>query len=128
MAASHRAGQAGTGGADRLEDARLQLRRADPVLDKLIAARPDFDPRRWMTQLPPMDLFGALLFQIAGQQLSVAATRQILGRIEARFGRRLPAAPDVLATDPARFRDAGRSLATAYLFAAAFDETPGGTA
>ena len=64
-----------------------------------------------MTQLPPMDLFGALLFQIAGQQLSVAATRQILGRIEARFGRRLPSAPDVLATDPARFRDAGRSLA-----------------
>jgi DNA-3-methyladenine glycosylase II len=109
MAASDRAGRAATSAGDRLDNARRQLRRADPVLDRLIAARPDFDPRRWMTQLPPMDLFGALLFQIAGQQLSVAATRQILGRIETRFGGRLPSAGDVLATDPARFRDAGLS-------------------
>ena len=56
-----------------------------------------------------MDLFGALLFQIVGQQLSVAATRQTLARIEARFGGRLPSAVEVLATDPAQFRDAGLS-------------------
>ncbi len=56
-----------------------------------------------------MDLFGALLFQIVGQQLSVPATRRILERIEARFGGRLPSAADVLGTDPARFRDAGLS-------------------
>jgi DNA-3-methyladenine glycosylase II len=62
-----------------------------------------------MTELPLMDLFGALLFQVVGQQLSVAATRQILERIEARFGGRLPSAADVLGTDPARFRDAGLS-------------------
>ena len=109
MATSSRGGQAGIGGADWLEKARAQLRRADPVLARVIAARPDFDPRRWMTELPPMDLFGALLFQIAGQQLSVAATRRILGRIEARFGGRLPSASDVLGTDPARLRDAGLS-------------------
>jgi DNA-3-methyladenine glycosylase II len=62
-----------------------------------------------MTELPLMDLFGALLFQVVAQQLSVAATRQILERIEARFGGRLPSAADVLGTDPARFRDAGLS-------------------
>ncbi len=104
-----RAGQAGIGGADWLEKARARLRRADPVMARVIAARPDFDPRRWMTELPPMDLFGALLFQIVGQQLSVAATRRILERIEARFGGRLPSAADVLGTDPAKFREAGLS-------------------
>jgi 3-methyladenine DNA glycosylase/8-oxoguanine DNA glycosylase len=52
-----------------------------------------------------MDLFGALPFQIAGQQLSVAATRRTLARIEARFGGSLPSA--------------------AYLFSAAFDEAQG---
>lgn len=102
-------GQAGVGHADWLHNARAHLRSADPVLAKLIAERPDFDPRQWMTELPPMDLFGALLFQVAGQQLSVAATRRILARIEARFGGRLPSAGDVLGTDPAQFRDAGLS-------------------
>jgi DNA-3-methyladenine glycosylase II len=109
MVTSSRAGQAGAGGADWLRKARDQLRTADPVLARLIAARPDFDPRQWMTELPPMDLFGALLFQIAGQQLSVAATRRILERIEARFGGRLPSAAEVLDTEPAKFRDAGLS-------------------
>jgi DNA-3-methyladenine glycosylase II len=109
MVTSSRTVPAAIGGPDWLEQAKSQLRRADPVLAGLIAARPDFDPQQWMTELPPMDLFGALLFQIVGQQLSVAATRRILERIEVRFGGRLPSAADVLATDPARFRDAGMS-------------------
>ena len=54
-----------------LEHARSYLRDADPVLARLIDDRPDFDPRAWMAQLPPMDLYGALLFQVTGQQLSV---------------------------------------------------------
>ena len=98
-----------SGRAAWLSQARSYLRRADPVLARLIDDRPDFDPRAWMSQLPPMDLFGALLFQIAGQQLSVAATRRILERIEERFGGRLPSPADALSTDPARFRDAGLS-------------------
>ena len=102
-------GQVGAGRSEWLELARGHLRAADPVLARLIAERPDFDPRRWIAELPPMDLFGALLFQIVGQQLSVAATRRILDRIEARFGGRLPSAAEVLDTDPARFRDAGLS-------------------
>jgi DNA-3-methyladenine glycosylase II len=91
------------------EKARDYLRGADPVLATLIADRPDFDPRAWMTELPRMDLFGALLFQIVGQQLSVAATRRTLARIEARFGGRLPSAAELLAADPAQLREAGLS-------------------
>ena len=72
-----------------LQQARSYLRNADPVLARLIDDRPAFDPRAWMAQLPPMDLYGALLFQVTGQQLSVAATRRILGRVEALFAAEL---------------------------------------
>lgn len=92
-----------------LEHARAYLRSADPVLARLIDARPDFDPRAWMTQLPPMDLYGALLFQITGQQLSVPATRRTLARIQALFGGRLPAPEELLGIDPGNLRDAGLS-------------------
>jgi DNA-3-methyladenine glycosylase II len=109
MVASDQGSPAGISRAEWLRQARDYLGTADRVLAKLIADRPDFDPRRWMAELPPMDLFGALLFQIVGQQLSVAATRRILARIEARFGGRLPSPADVLGTDPAQFRDAGLS-------------------
>ena len=98
-----------SGRAAWLRQARAYLRDADPVLARLIDERPDFDPQAWMAQLPAMDLYGALLFQVAGQQLSVAATRTILGRIEALFGGRLPAPAELLAVDPARIREAGLS-------------------
>ena len=95
--------------AARLRQTRAYLRNADPVLAGLIDERPDFDPEAWRAQLPPMDLYGALLFQITGQQLSVAATRTILGRIQAPFGGRLPAPAELLALDPAKLREAGLS-------------------
>jgi DNA-3-methyladenine glycosylase II len=92
-----------------LLQARSYLRDADPVLARLIDDRPDFDPQAWRAQLPPMDLYGALLFQVTGQQLSVASTRRILGRIQALFDGRLPAPAELLAVDPARLREAGLS-------------------
>jgi DNA-3-methyladenine glycosylase II len=95
--------------AEWLRQARSYLRGADPVLARLIDERPDFDPRAWLAQLPPMDLYGALLFQVAGQQLSVAATRRILARIEALFGGRLPSPAELLAVDPGQLREAGLS-------------------
>ena len=76
---------------------------------RLIDARPDFDPRAWMAQLPPMDLYGALLFQIVGQQLSVAATRRTLERIQALFGGHLPSPAELLAVEPGSLRQAGLS-------------------
>jgi len=95
--------------AGGLRQTRSYLSQADPVLARLIDERPDFDPQAWRAQLPPMDLFGALLFQVTGQQLSVASTRRILGRIQALFGGRLPAPAELLALDPAKLREAGLS-------------------
>ena len=92
-----------------LSAARSYLRKADPVLARLIDERPDFDPRAWISELPPMDLFGALLFQVAGQQLSVAATRRTLARVQAMFGGRLPAPADLLSVPPDQLRAAGFS-------------------
>jgi DNA-3-methyladenine glycosylase II len=92
-----------------LQQARSYLRNADPVLARLIDNRPAFDPRAWLAQLPPMDLYGALLFQVAGQQLSVASTRRILARIEDLFGGHLPSATELLAVDPGKLREAGLS-------------------
>src|SRR5205823_12390997 len=56
-----------------------------------------------------MDLYGALLFQVTGQQLSVAATRRILARIEALFDGHLPSPAELLGVDPGRLREAGLS-------------------
>jgi DNA-3-methyladenine glycosylase II len=92
-----------------LQQARSHLRDADPVLARLIDDRPAFDPRAWMAQLPPMDLYGALLFQVTGQQLSVAATRRTLARIQALFEGHLPSPAQLLGADPGKLREAGLS-------------------
>ena len=97
------------GRAAWLQQTRSHLRNADPVLARLIDDRPDFDPRAWMALLPPMDLYGALLFQITGQQLSVAATRRILARIEVLFDGHLPTPAELLGVDPGKLREAGLS-------------------
>jgi DNA-3-methyladenine glycosylase II len=103
--------------------ALAHLRRADPVLARVIATHPDFDPRAWLADLPPMDAFGALVFQVAGQQLSVAATRRIFERLCAGFGGRLPEPAELLALDPALLRQiglSGRKVETLRAVAAQF--------
>jgi DNA-3-methyladenine glycosylase II len=92
-------------------EAQRYLRKADPVLAKLIEARPDFRPRAWLDDLPPLDGFGTLVFQVAGQQqqLSVASTRAIVGHLEERFGGHMPSAAELLAADPQVLRDSGFS-------------------
>jgi len=85
------------------------LRRADLVLARLIDADPDFDPRAWRTELPPLDAFGALLFQVMGQQLSVPSTRAILRRVQALFEGRLPTPAEFLATSPEDLHGTGLS-------------------
>jgi DNA-3-methyladenine glycosylase II len=89
-----------TGAALADQKARAFLRKADPVLGRIIDARPDFRPRAWLDELPPLDAFGTLIFQVAGQQLSVRATRAIVSRIEEHFGGRLPSPAELLAADP----------------------------
>ena len=56
-----------------------------------------------------MDLFGALLFQVTGQQLSVAATRRTIARIQELFGDHLPSPAELLSVDPGKLREAGLS-------------------
>jgi DNA-3-methyladenine glycosylase II len=89
--------------------ARKFLREADPVLARVIDAHPGFRPRAWLDELPPRDAFGTLIFQVVGQQLSVAATRTIVSRIEESFGGRLPTPAEALAADPQVLRAAGLS-------------------
>ena len=89
--------------------AREFLRRADPILGETIDARPDFRPRAWLDELPPLDAFGTLIFQVIGQQLSVSATRTIVARLEQRFGGHLPSPQELLAVDPQELRASGMS-------------------
>jgi len=103
-----------SGRAAWLRQARSYLRNADPVLARIIDDRPDFDFAQARLDNPfglvlPTDLFGALLFQITGQQLSVPATRRNLARVEALFGGHLPSATELMGVDPAQLRKAGLS-------------------
>jgi DNA-3-methyladenine glycosylase II len=89
--------------------AREYLRKADPVLARLIDGRPNFRPRAWMEELPPLDAFGSLIFGVAGQQLSVSSTRAIISHLEDHFGGHLPSPAELLAADPNVLRDSGFS-------------------
>jgi|SRR5215467_13064600 len=108
------------------------LRRADPVLAPLIAAHPDFDPQAWRRELPPFDAFAALTFQVIGQQLSVAATRGILRRMQDMFGGKLPTPAELLAASPDDLHRVGlsqrkvttlRALAEQFVAGRLSDET-----
>jgi DNA-3-methyladenine glycosylase II len=108
----------------QLEAGIAHLRASDRVLAELIDAQPTFDPRSWLAAFPPMDAFGTLLFQIAGQQLSVAATRRILGRIEDTFCGALPTPKQLVGVPPEVLRSAGlsgRKVTTMRAIAAEFE-------
>jgi DNA-3-methyladenine glycosylase II len=94
---------------ERFGSAQDHLRMVDPVIGQLIERRPDFDPHAWLDDLPPMTLFGSLLFQVTGQQLSVAATRRTIERITSLFGGQLPSPEELLAVEPGDLRAAGLS-------------------
>lgn len=93
----------------RLRRAQNQLRNADPVIGRLIDLRPEYDPHAWLDELPPMTLFGSLLFQVTGQQLSVAATRRTVERLQLLFGGNLPSPEELLTVEPTELRAAGLS-------------------
>ena len=89
--------------------AREFLRQSDPVLQELIDAHPDFHPRAWLEELPPLDAFGTLIFQVVGQQLSVSATRTIVSHLRERFGGHLPSPQQLLDLDVQELRASGMS-------------------
>jgi DNA-3-methyladenine glycosylase II len=85
------------------------LRAADPVLARVIDENPRFDPGAWSQRWPTLDLFGALVLQVIGQQISVIAATAIFTRLLERFGGHVPG-PDELATvDPGVLRQLGLS-------------------
>lgn len=90
-------------------DGRAFLRKADAVLKKVIDERPEFRPRAWLDELPRLDAFSTLIFQVVGQQLSVRATRTIVSRIGEHFGGHLPSPAELLEADPQVLRSSGLS-------------------
>ena len=56
-----------------------------------------------------MDLFGALVFQIIGQQISVIAATAIFARLTEHFGGRVPDAGELAAVDQGTLRGLGLS-------------------
>jgi 3-methyladenine DNA glycosylase/8-oxoguanine DNA glycosylase len=79
---------------------------------ELVNAEPGLDPYRLFDRLPS-DLWGALVLQVIGQQLSLAAAAAILTRLEALQGGRMPTPAELLATDAETLRGIGMSRAKA---------------
>lgn len=92
-----------------LGKARKYLKKTDPVMSKIIDKHPDLQPRVWMKELPKLDAFGTLLFQVIGQQLSVYSTRAILGRLIKLFGGRMPTPKELLSVSSAKIHGVGLS-------------------
>jgi DNA-3-methyladenine glycosylase II len=100
---------------DRWAAGRTLLRAADPRMAELVDAQPGLDPDHLFNGLPD-DLWGALVLQVIGQQISLAAAAAILGRLEALHGGRMPTPAELLATDAETLRGVGMSHAkAAYL-------------
>ena len=82
---------------------------------ELVEAEPGLDPDTLFDGLPS-DLWGALVLQVIGQQLSLAAAASILARLEALVGGRMPTPAELLAIDDETLRGIGMSYAkAAYL-------------
>ncbi len=102
-------------GADRWAPGRVVLRAADSRMAALVESAPDLDPDGLLDRLPS-DLWGALVLQIVGQQISLAAAAAIVARLEALHGGRLPTPAEMLATEDETLRGVGMSRAkAAYL-------------
>jgi 3-methyladenine DNA glycosylase/8-oxoguanine DNA glycosylase len=79
---------------------------------ELVDARPDLDPDGLFDGFPS-DLWGALVLQVVGQQLSTASAAAILTRLKALQAGRMPTPAELLATDAEALRGIGMSRAKA---------------
>jgi DNA-3-methyladenine glycosylase II len=101
--------------ADRWAEGRSLLRAADVRMAGLVDERPTLDPDAFFDTLPT-GLWGALVSQVIGQQISLAAAGAIRGRLAALHGGRLPTPAELLATDDETLLGVGLSHAkTVYL-------------
>lgn len=98
--------------ASRARDVRegfAHLHAADPVLAALIDKRPEYDADAWLRERPILDMFGGLVSQIIGQQISVKAAGAILRRLTDTFDGHMPSPEDVASLDEQALRDLGLS-------------------
>ena len=98
------------GGSDRWAIGRASIRAADPHMAALVDADPELDPDVLLAGLP-RDLWGALVLQVIGQQISLAAAAAILARLDALTGDRLPTPAELLEIDADTLRSVGLSRA-----------------
>jgi DNA-3-methyladenine glycosylase II len=76
---------------------------------RLIDATEPVDARAWRRARPLGDPFSVLVYSIIGQQISGFAARAIAGRLQDRFGGRIPSPTELLAMDPADLKSVGLS-------------------
>ena len=75
----------------------------------LIDATKSDDPTAWRSSRPVGDAFSVLVASIIGQQISGFAARAIAGRLQERFGGRMPSPAELLTLDPAALKTVGLS-------------------
>jgi 3-methyladenine DNA glycosylase/8-oxoguanine DNA glycosylase len=78
----------------------------------LVDVDPGLDPDAFFDNWPT-DLWSALVFQVIGQEISLASAGAIRGRLEALHDGRLPTPAELLATDEEALRGIGLSRAKA---------------
>jgi DNA-3-methyladenine glycosylase II len=97
---------------DRWAEGRALLRAADPRMAALVDANPGLDPEAFFDHWAA-DLWSALVLQVIGQQLSLAAAGAIRARLAALHDGRLPTPHELLAIDDEALRGIGLSHAKA---------------
>ena len=93
----------------RRDRALEALKASDKKLARLIDATEPIDPKAWRRGRPLGDPFSVLIYSIIGQQISGYAAQAIAGRLQERFGGRIPTPKELLAMDPADLRKVGLS-------------------
>ena len=91
-----------------MPDPLEQLRRADPVMRRLVDEQGPLDEEQ-RRRGRPLEPYGALVRSIVGQQLSTKAARSIYERLTGLFGGRTPTPAELLAADPEEVRLVGLS-------------------
>lgn len=95
---------------DRWAQGRVLLRAADDRMAALVDADPALDPDAFFDSWPS-DVWSALMVQVIGQELSLAAAAAIRGRLAALQAGRLPTPAEILALDDQTLRGVGLSRA-----------------
>src|SRR5438270_8252585 len=93
----------------RRDRALADLKATDRRLARLIESTEPIDTKAWRRARPLGDPFSVLIYSIIGQQISGFAARAIAGRLQERFGGRMPSPAELLALDPIDLKSVGLS-------------------